>query len=601
MSNYTVGPTNAAAIGPEMLGDSNRLVSVLGEPACGGIRNSEGNMEFSGGIRNSEGNMGGDLEGMQRFFYHSCPKKTDPVGLNEYHPISLIGSFYKVIAKLLSNRLKKVIPNLVGFKQSAFIKGRNILDGALIANETLSFLKHKRIKSVIFKVDFEKAFDCLSWDFLIEIMEIMGFGYKWRKWIMACLKSASISVLVNGSLTSEFNLERGYADDTIFFGSWSEGNIRNLMKLLKCFELTSGLKVNFHKSNLIGIGVDKIQVENMARLFRCKVGSTTFIYLGLPVGGNMKKEENWKPVLNKFEKRLSDWRARSILFGGRLTLVKSVLNSLPLYYFSLFRAPPCVIKELECGIINTGANIEETGLAFRNFFVKEIGDGASTSFWNDDWIGNEKLKNKFKRLSRLEPNLDVTIQDRLSWDGASCEGKWAWTREPSGRANDELQRLNDMISIVKFNPQARDRWKWKAGGGEHFTTKELTNLINSRVLITNISLHETLSNKLVPKKIEVFVWRARKKRIPVLVELDKRGIDLDSVRYPLCDDDIKTVDHSMIGCKHALEVWSKVFDWWGRGGVPYVNVEDLFLDSGQATSFVGKLLWQADLSSNVCV
>ncbi|XP_071738879.1 uncharacterized protein [Rutidosis leptorrhynchoides] len=95
-----------------------------------------------------------------------------------------------------------------------------------------------------------------------------------------------------------------YADDTIFFGAWSEGNIRDLMKLLKCFELTSGLKDYFHKSNLIGIGVEKIEVENMARKFCCKVRTTPFIYLGLPVDGNMKKEESWKPVLNKFEKRL---------------------------------------------------------------------------------------------------------------------------------------------------------------------------------------------------------------------------------------------------------------------------------------------------------
>ncbi|XP_071691484.1 uncharacterized protein [Rutidosis leptorrhynchoides] len=182
--------------------------------------------------------------------------------------------------KLLSNRLRKVIPNLVGFEQSAFIRGRNILDGALIANETVSYLKNNHSKSLIFKVDFEKAFDCLSWDFLMEVMELMGFRAKWRGWILSCLKSASISVLVNGSPTSEFKLERGvrqgdplspflfiivaeglnvmtkkavykknfigveigsgkilishlqYADDTIFFGEWSARNLRNLFKIL---------------------------------------------------------------------------------------------------------------------------------------------------------------------------------------------------------------------------------------------------------------------------------------------------------------------------------------------------------------------------------
>ncbi|XP_071708421.1 uncharacterized protein [Rutidosis leptorrhynchoides] len=119
------------------------------------------------------------------------------------------------------------------------------------------------------------------------------------------------------------------------------GNIRNLMKLLKCFALTSGLKVNFQKSNLIGIGVEKNEVESMARLFNCNVGTTPFLYLGLPVGGNMKKEESWDPVVKKIEKRLSDWRARTVSLGRRLTLVKSVLNSLPLYYFLLSFSTMC--------------------------------------------------------------------------------------------------------------------------------------------------------------------------------------------------------------------------------------------------------------------
>ncbi|XP_071719399.1 uncharacterized protein [Rutidosis leptorrhynchoides] len=186
-------------------------------------------------------------------------------------------------------------------------------------------------------------------------MEIMGFGLKWRKWILACLKSASILVLVNGSPISfnfEWGVRQGDPLSPFLFILTAEGlNILTKMSMRNNF--LSGVeigwdKVNFHISNLIGIGVDKIEVENMARLFHCKVGTTPFIYLGLPVGGNMKKQVSWKPVLDKFEKRLSNWRDRSISFLRRWTLVNSVLNSLLLYYFSLFRAPPCVLKKLEC-------------------------------------------------------------------------------------------------------------------------------------------------------------------------------------------------------------------------------------------------------------
>ncbi|XP_071688887.1 uncharacterized protein [Rutidosis leptorrhynchoides] len=185
--------------------------------------------------------------------------------------------------------------------------------------------------------------------------------------------------------------------------------------------------------------------------------------------------------------------------------------------------------------------------------------------WNETWIGNEKLKHKFKRLSRLETKIEASISERLSWDGIKCEGTWSWLRAPRGRASDELRLLKTLISDVKFNPQTRDSWKWKAGGNEIFTTKALTTLINSRVLTPSNSPCETLCNKMVPKKLEVFVWRVRKKRMSVLVELDKRGIDLHSVRCPLCDDAIETVDHSLILCKYAFHVWCKDFDWWVAG------------------------------------
>ncbi|XP_071735979.1 uncharacterized protein [Rutidosis leptorrhynchoides] len=142
---------------------------------------------------------GFNIGGCNASFITLIPKVSDLIYLKEYRLISLIGSFYKILAKLLSNLLKKVIPNLVNFEQSGFIKGRNIMDGALIANETISFLKNNRRKSLVFKVDFEKTFDCLNWEYLEEIMSIIGFGKRWIKWILYCLNIATVSVLVNGS------------------------------------------------------------------------------------------------------------------------------------------------------------------------------------------------------------------------------------------------------------------------------------------------------------------------------------------------------------------------------------------------------------------
>ncbi|XP_071689153.1 uncharacterized protein [Rutidosis leptorrhynchoides] len=96
-------------------------------------------------------------KGCNASFVTLIPKKNDPITLDDYRPKSLIGSFYKTVAKILSNRLRKVIPRLVGSKQSTFSRERYILDGVFVANETIEFLKSNRKQGLIFKVDFEKA------------------------------------------------------------------------------------------------------------------------------------------------------------------------------------------------------------------------------------------------------------------------------------------------------------------------------------------------------------------------------------------------------------------------------------------------------------
>ena len=117
---------------------------------------------------------------------------------------------------------------------------------------------------------------------------------------------------------------------------YSLASARVFMCILKCFEEVSGLKVNLNKSRLYGVGVPQREIEGMARWMGCCMGEFPFTYLGLPIGSNMRRESAWRPVVDKVKKRLSEWRAKTISFGGRLTLVKSVLGSLPLYLFLCF-------------------------------------------------------------------------------------------------------------------------------------------------------------------------------------------------------------------------------------------------------------------------
>ncbi|KAJ0497883.1 hypothetical protein HanOQP8_Chr13g0484851 [Helianthus annuus] len=111
--------------------------------------------------------------------------------------------------------------------------------------------------------------------------------------------------------------------------------------------LLKGLKINYTKSCLFGVGVESVESESMANRIGCKSSNFPCMYLGLTLGANMNRLANWKPVLDEFDKRLSLWKASVLSIGGRLTLLKAVMEALPSYYFSLFKAPGAIIKKLE--------------------------------------------------------------------------------------------------------------------------------------------------------------------------------------------------------------------------------------------------------------
>jgi len=116
---------------------------------------------------------------------------------------------YKIVAKILANRLKKVMHLIIDERQSTFLDGRHMLHNVLIANEVVDEAKRSQKPCIVFKVDYEKAYDFVSWDFLIYMLRRMRFCTRWIQWIEGCLKSTSISVLINGSPSSEFSPQKG--------------------------------------------------------------------------------------------------------------------------------------------------------------------------------------------------------------------------------------------------------------------------------------------------------------------------------------------------------------------------------------------------------
>lgn len=251
----------------------------------------------------------------------------------------------------------------------------------MIAAEVLDIMKRNN-GGLIFKLDFEKAYNRVNCQFLFFILHKMGFGDWWIRWIMRCTSVAPVSVLVNGSPGQKFCMQCGlrqrcplsplifnlvaesftilvnqvqekgwligvpipgleksiyilqYADDTILFLRGSEGTSSKIQNCLTIFSLISGLTINLHKSVVYGMGCDSALATSIASELGCQVGSLPFKYLGLPLGSRSLSCVDWNHVVDMFRAKLSICKAKHLSIGSRLTLIKSVLSSIPIYPLS---------------------------------------------------------------------------------------------------------------------------------------------------------------------------------------------------------------------------------------------------------------------------
>jgi hypothetical protein len=328
------------------------------------------------------------------FFVALIPKVQSPFEINDYRPISLVGCLYKLIAKVLATRLAEVLNPIVASTQSAFLKGRLLVDGVLVVNEVVDLAKKSGSSCLIFKVDFEKAYDSVEWSFLDYMLGRFGFSDKWRAWIRACVFAGNMSILVNGSTTTEINIQRGlkqgdplapflfilvaeglgglmkkavelnrfkgfkvgsnevvvshlqYADDTLCIGEASFANLWSLKAILRAFELVSGLKVNFWKSCVMGINVSNDFIRLASLFLNSKIGSVPFKYLGLPVGANPRRASTWEPMVTALRKRLEAWGNNYVSLGGRIILLNAVLNAIPIFFLSFMKILVAVWKKV---------------------------------------------------------------------------------------------------------------------------------------------------------------------------------------------------------------------------------------------------------------
>lgn len=328
------------------------------------------------------------------------PKKENATSMKDLRPIALCNVLYKIIAKVLANRLKVVLPFLISENQSAFIKERSITDNVLIAFEMIHHMNQKKHKreagEVALKLDISKAYDRVSWSFLKRRMRVMGFSDQWIEWMFMCIKTVTYKFCVNGSLIGPINPRKGlrqgdplspylfllcveglsnaiddasssglihgcqisptapvishllFADDSFLFFRGTTEEALNIKELLINYEQSSGQCVNFQKSGIhFSANVNAGKRAEISQILGVSNDIRDSKYLGLPsmVGRSKKRVFNY--VKEAAGKRIQGWQAKPISQGGKTVLIRNVAQAIPSYTMTCFLLPKSLCRELE--------------------------------------------------------------------------------------------------------------------------------------------------------------------------------------------------------------------------------------------------------------
>ncbi|XP_074315639.1 uncharacterized protein LOC141651843 [Silene latifolia] len=325
------------------------------------------------------------------------PKKKAPDKVSDFRPISLCNVVYKLVSKVLANRLKTFLGDIVTENQSAFTPGRAITDNVLIAFELFHFMKNSRHGDgfMAIKLDMAKAYDRVEWAFLERVLRVMGFDRQWVSRVMECVTTVSFAVLINGKPSRSFRPSRGlrqgdplspylfilcaevlsslmrravesntlhgirisnsapsishllFADDSLFFAKAKAEEADVINNILRRYEEASGQLVNLDKTTVsFSKGVPIQKRSNLAARLCITEVEEHSRYLGLPTVVGRSKKGLTDILRDKLSKRLNCWRGKTLSRAGKEVLIKAVANSLPTYVMSIFKIPVNFCDEL---------------------------------------------------------------------------------------------------------------------------------------------------------------------------------------------------------------------------------------------------------------
>ncbi|KAF3788292.1 Transposon TX1 uncharacterized protein [Nymphaea thermarum] len=295
------------------------------------------------------------------------PKRPNPTDVTHFRPISILGTPYKIIAKLLSLRLAPVMPSIISPFQVAFIKGRRLQDAVVLANEVVHSLYCLRLPSFILKLDISKAFDSVSWEFLSDLLTRLAFGPSFRQWVMSLVTGAQLAVSFNGKCGDFFCLERGlrqgcplspllfnlvaetfsalfhHATVVGFLTPHSLSHLQNFSTLQYADDFL--LFGNASRQQILSlVHADPATILLAEACFGCKASSLPMEYLGLQIKLSPPAPSFWNGMEQKLNDRLQCWQGKLLSLPGRITLAKHCLASVPLHALAVFRPPVTVLS-----------------------------------------------------------------------------------------------------------------------------------------------------------------------------------------------------------------------------------------------------------------
>ncbi|KAL4592856.1 hypothetical protein LXL04_005863 [Taraxacum kok-saghyz] len=206
-------------------------------------------------------------------------------------------------------------------------------------------------------------------------------------------------------------------------------------------------------------------------------------------------------------------------------------------------------------VLDVGVKLHSSGVIPEDTWKRCVGNGRETRFWDDCWVGHRPLRMVFPRLGILDANQNCLVADR--WvDGA---WRWQWQRSIlGGRTFASLQDLMLLLGDVRLT-DCRDGWKWEIASDGVFSVAETRRWIDDHILPEGVI--STRWCKVVPRKMNIFIWKLRLNILPTRFNLSGRGLDIPSIMCPLCGSEPETVDHLFWRCGVARDIWVAMFRW----------------------------------------